>query len=62
MIERKSYLVRNQGRCITPIAIWVRVLTFDETTVWYVKEGDPRVYDTTIDRFEEILERKRVLT
>jgi capsid portal protein len=55
VIVRKEYLIENQGRCITPMTIKVKVVCVDETTVWYTKEGDPRVYDTTVERFTEIL-------
>jgi hypothetical protein len=59
VIERhRKYLVHKQGRCITPISIWVEVVWSDDHTVWYRKEGESRVYDTPRERFLEILKQK----
>jgi len=57
MIEiGKVYIAYRQGTAITPIQIPVRVVCIDGDDVFYQKGGRHFIEQTTLARFEEIIE------
>lgn len=53
----KTYRVGNQGKSITPLEIDVFVIWIDNYDVYYSLNRETTVYQTPIERFEEILRK-----
>lgn len=57
MIEvGRTYTAYRQGTAITPVEISVRVVAIDGDDVYYQKGKRPFIDQTTLARFEEIID------